>query len=128
MHLRSRTSPHVILSFSKTHVGLFSCAWSILFCVTLIIRNGNNMELMFSLYIMNTIFITEGYSVEFQLLKLSELSCSECSICLGLAVSHLQMFFYWSLLQSVFLLQSEWELAAPMYLSTQCSSSPIGLI
>ena len=27
----------------------------------------------------------------------------------------------------VLLLSSEWELAAPMYLSTQCSSSLIGL-
>ena len=103
-------------------------------CVTIIIRDSNNTELMF-LYVYNKYYLYYwSYSVEFLLLKLSELSCSECSICLGLAVSHLQMFFYWGLLYSVcvpsgfsFILHSEWELAAPMYLSTQCSSSLIGL-
>ena len=63
------------------------------------------------------IFIAE-VTVLYFLLKLSELSCSECSICLGLAVHHLP---------DVLLLSSEWELAALMYLSTQCSSSLIGL-
>ena len=63
------------------------------------------------------IFIAEVTSVVFDT-KLSGLSCSECYICLGLAVRPLQMFLP---------LSSEWELAAPMYLNTQYSSSLIGL-
>ena len=75
-------------------------------CVTIIIHDGNNTELMFLVYNKYDLYYS-SYSVEFLLLKLSELSCSECSICLGLAVSHLQMFFYWgAVFLSVFLLGS----------------------
>ena len=53
------------------------------------------MELLY-LGLINELFITE-VTVLYLLLKLPELSCSECSICLGLAVYHLQMFSSYSL-------------------------------
>ena len=108
MHLRSRTSPHVVFASSS------SLSWLIRKLLLYLINNNGTAGIL--CIINNTVFIAE---VTVLCLFLQSKAVASLS---RVIVVHLQMLRICHLGFSPLSL-SESELTAPMYLSTRCSSS-----